>query len=85
MAVQGTLRGFAFGTRTAGLGGSVRGLALKHSGLHLQASTEAVYDLFMRPRAAFRPRILVDLSSAKGADPILDAALAWMGTVAGKR
>jgi carboxyl-terminal processing protease len=85
LAIQGTLRGFAFGTRTAGLGAAVHSITLKHSGLKLQASTEPVYDLFMRPRSAFRPKVLLDLANEGGADPILDAALAWIGTVAGKR
>ncbi len=85
MAVQGTLRGIVFGTRMAGLSAGVKSLTLKHSGLHVQVSAEPVYDLFMRPRSAFRPKVLIDLATAKGDDPILDAALAWIGTSSQKR
>lgn len=85
LAIQGTLRGLAFGTRTAGLGAGVKSLTLTHSGLRVQVSAEPVYDLFMRPRSAFRPKGLLDLSTAQGQDPILDAALTWMGTATMKR
>ncbi len=78
MAVQGTLRGVAVGTRMAGLGAAVKSLTLKHSGLRLQVSAEPVYDLFMRPRSALRPKVPVNLATAKGEDPILDAAVAWL-------
>jgi carboxyl-terminal processing protease len=85
MAVQGTLRGAVFGTRTAGLGAAVKSIQLKHSGLRVQVSAEPVYDLFMRPRGEFRPKGLLDLSRASGEDPILDAALAWVGARLPKR
>jgi carboxyl-terminal processing protease len=80
MAVQGTRRGQAFGTRTAGLDAAVRSIQLHHSKLRVQASVEPVYDLAMNPRSAFRPGGMVDLASATGPDPILDAALEWVAS-----
>jgi carboxyl-terminal processing protease len=85
MAVQGTLRGIAFGTRMAGLSAGVKSITLKHSGIRVQVSAEPVYDLFMRPRSDFRPKVLIDLANAKSEDPILDAAMAWIGTLSQKR
>ncbi len=79
LAVQGTLRGVAVGTRMAGLGAAVKSIQLKHSGIRVQVSAEPVYDLFLRPRSDLRPKVTVNLATATGADPILDAALAWMG------
>ncbi len=79
LAVQGTLRGVAVGTRMAGLGAAVKSIQLKHSGVRVQVSSEPVYDLFLRPRSALRPKVVVDLATATGADPILDAALLWLG------
>ena len=85
LAFQGTLRGMAVGTRMAGLGAAVQSLTLKHSGLRVQVSAEPVYDLFLRPRSALRPKVPVDLATAKGSDPILDAAVAWLTPQLGKR
>ncbi len=79
LAVQGTLRGVAVGTRMAGLGAAVKSIQLKHSGICVQVSAEPVYDLFLRPRSDLRPKVTVNLATAQGADPILDAALAWLG------
>lgn len=81
MAVQGTGRGVAVGTRMAGLGAAVQSLVLKHSGLRVQASTEPVYDVHGAPRSAFRPAVPVDLGAPERRvqeDPILSAALEWI-------
>lgn len=78
MAVQGTGLGRVFGTRTAGLDAAVRSLHLKHSKLRVQVSVEPVYDLQHQPRSRFRPLGLIDLATAAGGDPVLQAALAWM-------
>lgn len=78
MVVQQSGRGRVFGTRMAGLNAAVSSLTLRHSKLRVQASVEPIYDLAGRPRSAFRPEGLVDLSRPSTGDAVLQAAIRWI-------
>ena len=64
------------GTRMAGLCGATEQFKLPRSGIGVNFPTERLYHLNGTPRENFVPRVLVDLASATGPDPILARGIA---------
>ena len=81
MGMDAMKRATVVGTPMARLGAGTFSTSLKHSRLPVQVSAEPVSQLDGRPRNAFQPKVLVDLSSPANLakeDPILEAALATL-------
>jgi carboxyl-terminal processing protease len=85
MGLAGMKRATVVGTRMGGLGAGLARATLSRSGIGVQISAEPVYQIGGAPRDAFMPDVLVDPASARGVDPILDAALAHLGRRAARR
>ncbi|HKE37616.1 MAG TPA: S41 family peptidase, partial [Candidatus Baltobacteraceae bacterium] len=81
MAMSETRGALVVGTPMAGLGAAVTKLHLPRNDVDAQISAEPVYSVDGKPRSSFVPSVLVDLTSAKGDDPILAAGLAALGSV----
>jgi carboxyl-terminal processing protease len=76
MALHETRGAIVVGTPMAGLGAAVIKSHLPQNDVDAQISAEPVYDTTGNPRSDFKPDVLVDLTAASGADPILSAGLA---------
>jgi carboxyl-terminal processing protease len=78
MGLDGMRRATVVGTRMGGLGAGIARETLEHSGIGVQISAEPVYHVGGAPRTDFVPGVLVRPATARGADPILAAALRYL-------
>jgi len=78
IGLDGMDRATVFGTAMAGLRGALHSHSLKHTGIQVRVPAERLYHVDGTPREAFVPPKFVQPSSA-GEDPVLEAALQWMG------
>ena len=76
MGLQETRGAIVVGTPMAGLGAAVLKTHLPQNDVDVQISAEPVYSLDGRPRSVFQPTIPIDLTQARGVDPIFAAGLA---------
>jgi C-terminal processing protease CtpA/Prc len=64
------------GTRMAGLSGGTSDFTLPNTGIGIHFPTKQLYTVSGAPRENFVPPIFIDMTQAKGADPILARGLA---------
>jgi len=76
MAMSETRGAIVVGTPMAGLDAAVAKIHLPQNDVDAQIFAEPVYGVNGKPRSSFVPAVPVDLTSAKGEDPILAAGLA---------
>ena len=68
-------RGVIVGTKMAGLRGGVKTFTLPNTGVPVSFPVFRIKHIDGTPREDFNPRVVVDLRSATGSDPILAAGL----------
>lgn len=69
-------RATVVGTRMAGLAGGVESFTMPASEVSFQIPVGTIHTMDGTPREQWAPPVLVDLATATGADPILEAGLA---------
>jgi carboxyl-terminal processing protease len=76
---DGMKRAQVVGTHMAGLCGATEHFPLPASGIGVNFPVERLYHMDGTPREKWVPPHLVDLTTARGDDPILAKALALLG------